>query len=400
MNIKKENLGKNKIKLTISLEPRELAGYFRKSFDRLSKEVKLDGFREGKAPYKLVEAKIGHNRLLGDGVDMAANESFRVAIEQEKLMPLSPPKVEIKKIPGYSLDETEIADDLIFEAEFEIMPEIKLGDYKKIKVKVPEKRKSDESDVEKILLHLRRQKATFKEIERGAKTGDRIEINYEGTLKGVKLDKLYSKNHPLILGEGNLIPGFEDQISGLKMGESKEFEITFPKDYHDKDVADKKVKFKVTLADAKEVVLPECNNVFAKEFGQETVAKLEKSIAKSLEQEIEVEHKNMIDNMVVEKVLPLLTIDVPEILVWQESERMLETFKNQIESRGMNFEKYLTNMKKDIETIKNEMKPQAEKNVKIGLMLGKVIEAENIDPKDKEAGRRALEKLVEIATGK
>ena len=280
------------------------------------------------------------------------------------------------------------------------MPEIKLGDYKKIKVKVPEKRKSDESDVEKILLHLRRQKATFKEIERGAKTGDRIEINYEGTLKGVKLDKLYSKNHPLILGEGNLIPGFEDQISGLKMGESKEFEITFPKDYHDKDVADKKVKFKVTLADAKEVVLPECNNVFAKEFGQETVAKLEKSIAKSLEQEIEVEHKNMIDNMVVEKVLPLLTIDVPEILVWQESERMLETFKNQIESRGMNFEKYLTNMKKDIETIKNEMKPQAEKNVKIGLMLGKVIEAENIDPKDKEAGRRALEKLVEIATGK
>src|SRR3989339_182390 len=396
MNIKKENLGKNKIKLTISLEPRELAGYFRKSFDRLSKEVKLDGFREGKAPYKLVEAKIGHNRLLGDGVDMAANESFRVAIEQEKLMPLSPPKVEIKKIPGYSLDETEIADDLIFEAEFEIMPEIKLGDYKKIKVKVPEKRKSDESDVEKILLHLRRQKATFKEIERGAKTGDRIEINYEGTLKGVKLDKLYSKNHPLILGEGNLIPGFEDQISGLKMGESKEFEITFPKDYHDKDVADKKVKFKVTLADAKEVVLPECNNVFAKEFGQETVAKLEKSIAKSLEQEIEVEHKNMIDNMVVEKVLPLLTIDVPEILVWQESERMLETFKNQIESRGMNFEKYLTNMKKDIETIKNEMKPQAEKNVKIGLMLGKVIEAENIDPKDKEAGRRALEKLVEI----
>jgi trigger factor len=399
MNIKKENLGKSKIRLTISLEPRELAAYFRKSFDRLAGEVKLDGFREGKAPYKLVEAKLGHNRLLGEGVDLAANEGFRAAIEQEKLMPLSPPKVEIKKIPGYSLDETEIADDLTLEAEFEIMPEIKLGDYKKIKVKIPKKRKSDKSDVEKILLHLRRQKATFKETERPAKAGDRIEINYEGTLKGVKLDKLCSKNHPLILSEGNLIPGFEDHILGLKMGESKEFEITFPEDYHDKDVADKKVKFKVTLVDAKEVILPECDDVFAKEFGQETVEKLESSIAKSLEQEILVEHKNMVDNMVVEKVLPLLSVDIPEILIWQESERMLETFKNQIESRGMNFEKYLTNMKKDIETIKNEMKPQAEKNVKVGLILGKVIEAEKIDPKDKEAGRLALERLVEIATG-
>lgn len=399
MNIKKENLGKSKIKLTVSLEPKELAVYFRKSFDRLSKEVKLDGFREGKAPYKLVEAKLGHNRLLGDGVDMAANEGFRAAIEQEKLMPLSPPKVEIKKIPGYSLDETEIADALIFEAEFEIMPEIKLGDYKKIKVNIPEKRKSDKSDVEKILLHLRRQKATFKEIKRPAKAGDRIEINYEGTLKGVKLDKLCSKNHPLILGEGNLIPGFEDHILGLNMGESKEFEIMFPKDYHDKDVADKKVKFKVTLVDAKEVILPEYDDVFAKEFGQETVAELEKSIAKSLEQEIEIEHKNIVDNLVVEKVLPLLSVDIPEILIWQETERMLETFKNQIESRGMNFEKYLTNMKKDIEVIKDEMKTQAEKNVKIGLILGKIIEAEKIDPKDKEAGRLALERLVKIATG-
>jgi trigger factor len=400
MNSKKEKIGKSKIKLTIEVEPKELAGYFRVSFDGLAKDVKIDGFRDGKAPYKLVEAKLGHNKLLSDGIDLAVNESFRATLEDEKIAPLSMPKIVVKKMPGYSLDATEISDTLVYESEFDIMPEVKLGDYKKIKVKVPEKRKLGTEDSEKILLHLRRQKATFKDIKDKVKKGDRVEVNYEGTLKGVKLDKLCSKNHPLILGEGNLIPGFEEEIVGLEKGDSKKFKIRFPKDYHDKDVAGYEVEFELTLVDAKEVVLPEENDELAKEFGQKDISELKKSIAKSLEQEAELEHKNIVDNLVVEKILPLLEVEVPEVLVWQEEERMLEDFKNQIESRGMNFERYLANIKKDIEKLKSEMKPRAEKNVKIGLLLGKVAEAEKIDQKDKEAGKLALERLVGIVTKK
>lgn len=398
MKVTKEDLKKSKIKLTIEVEPKELAVHNREAFEKIAQGVKIDGFRPGKAPFKLVEAAVGHNRLIADGIDAALNASYIEALKQEKLSPLSNPEVNIKKSPQFSLDETEILDNLVYEATFDIMPEVTLQDYSKLSLKTPKKEEAKDADVEKIIDHLRKQKATFKDVERGAKKGDRIEINYDGFLKKVKIDRMCSKNHPMILGEGNLIPGFEEEVVGMKKGEKKEFKIKFPKDYHDKEIAGKDAEFHVTLVDLKEVILPELNDDFAKAFGHNTVKKLNDAIRENLELEMEQNYRNKLEMDVVDKVLPLLKVETPESLIHQEIDRMIDGFRQQVESNGLAFDKYLEGMKKSIGDLEKEMHDQAEKNVRVGLMLGKIIEKEKIDPKDDDAGRKALDKIVKALT--
>ena len=398
MQVKKEDLKQSKAKLLVEVEPKELAIYFRGVYENLATGVKIDGFRAGKAPYAMVEGVLGHNRLLAEGIDKAMNESYNQAVAEAKIFPVSAPKVQIKKSPQFSLDETEILDNLVYEVEVDVMPEVKLKDYSKASVKAPAKQEANDAEVEKILEQLRKQKATFKDRQDAAQKGDRVEITYEGSLKGVRIDKMCSKNHPLILGEGNLIPGFEEQVVGMKKGETKEFKIKFPKDYHDKEVASKEAIFKVTLVDAKEVVLPKLDAEFAKNFGHNTIDKLNKEIKKSLEMEIEKEYREKLESAVVDKMVDYIEADIPESLIEQETQRMIEGYKTQIEGYGVKFEKYLESSKKSLEDLQKDMKPQAEKNVKVGLMLGKIIEEQKIDHHDEDAGRKALDYLVKKLT--
>lgn len=394
MKIQKENLKKSRVKMQIEVEPKELVGYFRITFEKLAKNVKIDGFRAGKAPFKMVEGVVGYNRLLGEGIDEAINASYRLAIGQEKIYPVSIPKVEIKKTPGFSLDETAILDNLVFEIEVDVMPTVELKDFSKAKIKTIEKRKAEDEEVEKILNQLMKQKATFKNRDSAVLKGDRVDITYDGYLKNVKVDRMCSKNHPLIIGEGTLIPGFEDQLIGMKKTEKKEFEIKFPKDYHDKEIAGNSAKFEVILNDAKEVVLPKLDKEFAKQFGHSSIEKLRTEIKKSLEKEIEKEYKDKVETAVLEKMLEYIRTELPDGLVEQEVERMFSAHKEQIEKYGVKFDQYLANSKKTEDELKKDMLKQAEKNVKVGLMLGKVIEQQKIDPKSDKAGEKALQYLV------
>ncbi|OQB06603.1 MAG: Trigger factor [bacterium ADurb.Bin212] len=398
MKIDREDLKKSKVKLTVELEPKELAEHFRSVYNRLSKGVKVDGFRAGKAPYKMVEGVLGYNKLLSEGLDEALNMSYQIAVGKEKLFPVSPPSVSIKKTPGFALDETDILDKLIFEIEVDVMPEVKLKDYSKAKVTVPKKRKAEDEEVQKILDQLMKQKATFKDRVGEIKDGDRIDISYEGYIKHVKIDKMCSKNHPLILGENTLIPGFEKNLVGMEKGQNKEFKIVFPKDYHDKEVAGKEAKFVVTLNDAKEVVLPKLDKSFSEQFGHDSVDKLKTEIKKSLEIEVDKEYKEKLESLVLEKMVGYIETELPDGLVDQEVDRILDGYREQIEKYNIKFEQYLQNSKKDIDSLRQEMRGQAEKNVKVGLLLGKIIEEQKIDHKSKEAGKKALEYLVKKLT--
>ena len=206
---------------------------------------------------------------------------------------------------------------------------------------------------------------------------------------------LFRSNHPMILGEGNLIPGFEENVVGMKKGEKKEFKIKFPKEYHDKEIAGAEAKFEIELVDAKEVVLPEMDKKFAEGFGFDEIKKLKDSIEKSLIDEAEKEYKNMIEVMAIDKVLPNLKVELPESVIMDETERIIDGFRAQVEQNGLKFEKYLESMKKTAEDLKKDMRKQAEKNVKTGFLLGKIMEEKKIDPKDKEAGRKAIDHIVE-----
>lgn len=398
MKIDSEKLKNSQIKLKVEIEPRELVEYYRFAYEKVSADVTVSGFRPGKAPYKIVVAKVGYNKLLSEGVDKAISESYTKALIEQKITPISQPAISVKKMPQFSLDQNEIKDNMIYEADLYVMPQVVLADYKKIKVKKPKKDETKKEDVEKILNHLLKQKATFTEINRAVKKGDRVEINFEGEIDHVKKDKLCSKNFPLILGESNLIPGFEQKIIGLKKGDKSEFNLTFPKDYFDKEVADKKVDFKIEVIDAKEVILPELTNEFAKIFGHPTVEKLKVAIKASLEKEIDQKYQADLERAVIEKLLPRLKVELPEVLVQNEIDRMIKDMKERVETQGLMFEKYLENIKKTTDDLKKEMRLQAEKNVRVGFLLGKIIEEQKFDHSDKEAAKKAVDYLVKTVT--
>jgi len=382
MNIKRENLAGSKVKLTVSLPPEIMRGFFDIVYTKLAGRTEVKGFRSGKAPKNLTIMAIGENKLISKIIDLALQETYPKALNDEKLIPIAPPKINIKKMADLVGDAAELE----YEAEIELLPEVKVGDYKKIRIK-KSKAKLDvaKEELDQVLSHLQRQHATFKEITRPAKEGDRVEVDFEGKERGVVLENLTSKNYPVILGSKVLIPEFEKKVEGMKKGEEKEFKIK---------VKDKSIDFKVKILDLKEVILPPLDDELAKKFQKNTFNELEKAIKEDIVKQKEIQEKQNIENQVAEELLKIIKIEIPDSLIDQESNRIIENLKNRISMSGMPFEKYLEQIKKTEEELKNEFRPQAEKTVKIGLTLGEIAKAEKMDLKDKDAGRKVMEKII------
>lgn len=398
MEVKVEKLKQSKVKLIVTLSPAEMIKHFDHAYEHIAPTVKLTGFRPGKAPRKLIESTVGISRILSEAIDMAINDGYVGAVKQEKISPLSSPSIKINKYPNYGETVEEVATPLEFEIEVAVYPDVTLGDYSKIKVEAPKKETLQAEDTKKILDNLQKQKANFIEIDRPAKMGDWAEVSFEGTIKGVKIDAMCSKNHPLILGENTLIPGFEDEIVGLKKGEKKTFKIKFPKDYHAKEYAGKEAEFSVEIVNVKEVKLPAIDDTFAADFGMKTADELKKEIAKNLERELEKKYTSELEGKVLEKVLPLVKADIPVQMIDTEVERMLTGYQEQIKNMNMDFDTYLKSVKKTVDEVKKDMRPTAEKNVKIGLMLGKIIEELKLDVNKPESGTKAVEHLIKTVT--
>jgi len=398
MQTKVEKLKQSKVKLVVSFEPAEMVHYFDHAFEHLAPSVKIQGFRPGKAPRALVESSLGITKILSHALDDAVNESYQKTLIQEKLNPISAPAIKINKYPGYGATAEEIKNGLEYEAEFTVLPEITLGNYSKIKVEKPTKESVKSDDVAKILDNLRKQKASFTAVDRPAKMGDLAEINFDGSIKHVKIEGMASKHHPVVLGEKSLIPGFEEEVVGMKKGEKKSFKIKFPKNYHAKQFAGKEADFDVELLELKEINLPTVDDTFAADFGHKTAAELEKAIEKNLELEYEQKSENEFEQKILDKILPLVKVDVPDEMIEKEIDRMMADYRAQMEKMGMNFETFLSSQKKTETDIRREMREAAVKNIKTGLMLGKIIEDQKIDHHDENAGKKAIEFLVETVT--
>lgn len=398
MQTKVDKLKQSKVKLVVTFEPGEMIKYFDHAYHHLAPSVTLQGFRPGKAPRALVESNLGVTRILSHALDDAVNESYQKALVQEKLSPVSAPAIKINQYPSYGESVEEIKNGFEYEAEFTIMPEISLGDYSKLKVEKPAIESVKPDDVQKILDNLQKQKAGFTVIDRPAKMGDLAEINFDGSVKHVKIDGMSSKHHPVVLGEKTLIPGFEEEVVGMKKGEKKSFKIKFPKDYHAKNLAGQEAEFDVELLELKEVNLPTIDDTFAADFGHKTVAELKKAIESNLALEYEQKNENELEQKVLDKILPLVKVDVPDEMTEKEIDRMLADYRAQMEKMGMNFETFLSSQKKTEADLRREMRDAATKNIKVGLMLGKIIEEQKIDHHNENAGKKAIEYLVKTLT--
>lgn len=400
MKSKIEKLKQGKVKIIVTLEPEEMIHHFNHAYSHLAPEVKLPGFRPGKAPKKLIESTIGVSRILGDAIDMAINEGYIKTLQENNLNPITSPSIKINKYPNYGETAEEILNPLEFEVETVLFPEVTLGDYTKVKVDAPAREEVKAGDVDKILENLQKQKATFVQIDQEAKSGDWAEISFEGSLKGVRIDQMCSKHHPLIIGENSLIPGFEDNLIGMKKGEKKTFKIKFPKDYHSKEYAGKEAEFSVEVLELKEVNLPAIDDAFAADFGQKDAKTLRSEIEKNLGLELDQKYDQEVENKVLEKVLPLVKADLAPEMIDKEVERILAGYQEQLKGMGMNFETYLSSVKKTVEELKKEMRPTAEKNIKIGLMLGKIIDELKLDAQDPASGKKAVDHLIKTVIKK
>ncbi|MFA6422977.1 MAG: trigger factor [Patescibacteria group bacterium] len=392
MEIKKEILPKSRIKLIINISGNDFSKYFDSAIAALGAHIEVKGFRPGKAPVNLLIEKIGESRILNQALETAIPEFYSKALDQEKIAPIASPEIKVVKYPVFGQD-----NELEFNAEVDVFPEVTLGDYKKLKVKKNdfEPKIINDEDVVKTIDYLRKQRSTFKKVERGAQNGDRVEIDFNGSIDHVELEDMQSKNHPVILGDKTLIPGFEEKIVGLKAGEDIEFDINFPKNYHAEKYANKKAHFKVKVNSVEEVELPVLDDKMAKDFGHKSVDELKKSIKENLQEEENTSKKNQLEGEVVTQVAKLIKAEIPAAFIENETDRLMEENKKRLEMQGMDFKTYMDYIKKTEEDLRSELKPHAEESVKIGLMLGEVIKKEGLDPKDKEAPQKAVLKLVE-----
>lgn len=376
MEIKREDSSKTKVKLTIELTAAEIKPHIEKVYKDLAKNLKISGFRPGKAPQFIVEKEVGQDKFYAEVLDAVLPEAYYKAITKENLLTVSRPEIKVTKYAP--------TGGLSFEAEVEILPEIKLPDYKKIKLTKKEI-KVTEKEVEDSLKELQEKNRDFKEVDRKAKKEDQALINFEGTKKGVPVEGAKAESYPLILGSNAFIPGFEENLIGMTKGEEKTFDITFPKDYQEKTLQGERVNFKVKMVSISEKVLPEINDEFAKKFGIfKNVKELKEGLKKNLQEMKEIEEKQRLEEEIMTKIADKVKVDLPEALVHQEVHKMWHDAEANLAQSGITMEKYMEMTKKTRDQLEKEMEPDAGKRVKYGLILSKISEDEKIKATEKE----------------
>lgn len=379
-----KDLEKSQKEISVEISVEEMEKYMSKALDKLAKNIKLDGFRDGKVPKAVAEKQLGDDAILGEANQLAIEDSYFKIIKENKLNPLGQPKVEITK--------SALGNPLEYKIVISVMPEVKLGDYKTVSGKI-EIKKIDDEMVEKEIKTLQKKKASYITKDEPAEKGDRVEIDFETRVGGVKLEGGESKNHPLIIGQGKFIQGFEDNLVGMKKDEEKEFDLVFPENYK-KDLAGKKANFKVKINLVQKVNLPEINDEFAKGLGKfENLEDLKKNLKKGITAEEEMKAKEKLRGELINQVAEKTTVEIPEIMIESELNNMINEFKNNITQTGIEFEEYLKSVNTNLEKLKSEWQSMAEKRTKTGLVMREISLQEEIKISDEEIEKKVNETL-------
>lgn len=372
MQVSLEQINPTRIKLTISADTPEIEPVKEAVVARLSKNVKVQGFRAGKAPKNLIEKQLDQSALQTEVLEQLVNNLYVKAVDEQKVRPVAQPSIAITKFVPYTTIE--------FTAESDAVGEIKLADYKKIKLAAA-KSEVTAKDVDEVLDNLRQRGAVKEEVTRAAKDGDEVVIDFVGTDAKTKeaIAGADGKDYPLVLGSKSFIPGFEEELIGLKAGEEKTFDIVFPADYGAKALQSKKVTFKVNVHKVQEFKKPELDDTFAASIGPfKTVDELKADIKKQLKVERDQEAQRKYDNDLLQKIAEKSEVAVPEALTLEEMNRMEDEEKQNVVYRGQTWQEHLDDEGLTAEQHLEKQRPNAELRVKSGLILGEVAEAEQI----------------------
>ena len=376
MQVKMEKLDKTVVKLEIEVSPEKFEEGLEKSYQRNRKKFRVNGFRNGKVPRKVVERVYGVEVLYEDAVNIILPGEYYAAVKELDIEPVSDPKYDITTIePG----------KLVFTAEVTLKPEVKLGEYIGLEIKEVSAEVTDE-DVQAELDRVVKSNARMVEVtDRPAQMGDTVNIDFTGYLDGEEFEGGKGESHPLELGSGSFIPGFEEQLVGVETGAEVDVNVTFPEDYHAEDLKGKAVVFKVKVNDIKAQELPTVDDDFASDVSEfDTLEEYKKSLADKLSETKTKSAKNAMETEAVEKATANAEVEVPSCMIENRVNNQIEDYRQQLSHSGIQLEQYLQYMGKTLESMKEDLTERAAVEVKQMLVLEAIAKDAAIEVSDEE----------------
>ena len=385
MSVKVENTeNKNEVKLTFNIEAEKFEEAMKKVYTKTAKYFNIPGFRKGKAPMQLVERQYGSAIFYEDAFNELVPDIYDEAIKENKIEAVSRPNIDIVQM--------EKGKELIFTAIVETKPEVELGKYKGIEIKKIEYTTTDK-DIEHELGHMAERNARLVTVEdRPVEKGDITTIDFEGSIDGVQFEGGKAENHELEIGSNTFIPGFEDQIIGMKLDEEKDIKVKFPEDYFSKDLAGKDAVFKVKLHEIKKKELPKIDDEFAKDVSEfDTLEELKNSIKEKLDTENTEKAKYETEEEAIKVVCDNTKLDIPNGMIELEIDNMIKDMETRLSYQGLNLNQYLQIMNKTEAEIRENFKEQAERSIKSRLVLEAIVKAENFEVTPEEISEKVKE---------
>ena len=387
MSLQVEKLEKNMAKLTVEVPAEQFEKALTTAFNKNKSRFNIPGFRKGKAPQAMVEKMYGVEVLYEDAINEALDATYGDAVTESELDVVSRPEIDVVQV--------EKGKELIYTATVAVKPEVTLGEYKGIEVEKASAEVSDE-DIEAELKKVQEQNSRLITVEdRAVEDGDQTVVDFEGFVDGTPFEGGKGEGYPLTIGSHSFIDTFEEQLIGKNIGEECEVNVTFPEEYHAKELAGKPAVFKVTVKEIKRKELPELNDEFAGEVSEfETLEEYKNDVKAKLSLTKQKEAATENENHVVDKVVENATMDIPEPMIDSQVNNMVNDYARRMQSQGLSLEQYMQFTGMTIDTLKEQMKPKAVKRIQTRLVLEAIVKAENITVSD-EAVEKEIADMAE-----
>jgi len=378
MKINTKKLPQNLIEITVEMSAAEMSKFEREALDVLSPNIRIEGFRQGKAPSKILKQRISPLKIWEEMANLAINKKYPEIIIQEKLDPVAPPQVEIVKLAPNN--------PLVFKLKIPLIPKIKLGNYKNIKI-AEKKIKVEDNEIERAISELQSMRSKETLVSRKSKKGDKVNVDLELFHGKVPLENGQIKNFSLILGlEKEYFPGLSDKIIGLGKDAKTEFSFRYPESHPDKRIAGKLIEFKVKINSVYNIDLPKIDDKFSKSIGNfNSLEDLKKKIKENLEENARLKEEQRREVKILQELINQTQFEeIPKILIDNEINKMIEELKASVEQSSGKFEDYLQSIKSSVESLQKQFLPKAEERIKSALCIREIAKKEKINVSEEE----------------
>ena len=386
MAVQVEKKEKNMAVITVTVPAEDFAKAMKETYNREKGRYSLPGFRKGHAPQKMIEQFYGKGVFFEGAVNSCINKTYADAAKESGLDIISRPEIDVTQV--------EAGKDLIYTATVAVKPDVTLGEYKGIEVQKADMTVTDQDVEDAVRRELEKDSRLVTVTDRAAQDGDTVKIDFDGSVDGVAFDGGKGENYPLQLGSGSFIPGFEEQIVGHSAGDAFDVEVTFPEDYHAKELAGKAAVFKTVLHEIQTREVPELNDAYADDKGFDSAEAFREDVKQKLADAKAKSAAAANENAVIGKVVENAQIELPEPMIETQVEQMIDDYARRMQSQGLQLDQYMEYTGMTMDKLKEQFHPQAVRNLKTRLTLEKVVEAENIEVSE-EAIEAEIKRMAE-----